>query len=122
MLSALLGIIILSFFYYWWDLLKMYRRYKKGVDEMSKSKFYTFLVLNYVVTSILALMVLSFVPLHSGEYKFLWPYINLLTALTQVIPLSISYYIYRQYNNIKKGNNDTITKTDEFTLDDNDNK
>lgn len=116
-LGALFSFLILGGIYYWWDLLKMYRRYKKGVDEMSETKFYIFLALNFIILGFVTLIVLATADIDfSRESEF----------LNFIIPLAIasfiSYLLFRQYKRIKKNNNDTITKKEEFTLDDNDNK
>jgi hypothetical protein len=107
-LGALFGFIIVSGFYYWWHLLRMFHRYKKGVDDISKSQFYTFLVLNYFVLLLISSFTLSFLLI--GQ-----PIIVAILIL-QIIPLIISYLIYRKYRKINSSNNDIITKTENIDL------
>ena len=116
MLAVLFGLIIISLFYYWWYLLKIYRKYKKGVDEMSNTQFYMFLTLNFGVISLATLMVYSCIPVHSKEYKWLWSYTNIIPVILQIIPLFVSYLIYRQYRKIKQSNTDIITKTEDIDI------
>ena len=116
MLGALFGFILICLLYYWWHLLKVFRKYKKGVDEMSKTQFYTFLLLNFGVISLATLMVYSLIPVYSQKFKWLWPYMDIIPVFLQIIPLIISYLIYRQYRKIKNSNNDIITKTETIEM------
>lgn len=48
------------------------------------------------VTSLITLMIYSLIPVYSQEYKWLWPYTNIIPIILQIIPLTISWYIYRK--------------------------
>ena len=116
MLAALLGFIIIGLFYCWWHLLKTFCRYKKGVDAMSVKQFYSFLFLNFGVVSFLTLSIYSCFPVHSQEYKWLWPYTDIIPVILQIIPLFVSYLIYKIYRKIKRTNTDIIIKTEDINL------
>lgn len=116
MLKAIFGFILVSLFYYWWHLLKTFRRYKKGVDAMSAKQFYSFLFLNFGVASFLTLSIYSCFPVHSQEYKWLWPYTGIMPIILQIIPLFVSYLIYRIYRKINRPNTDIIIKTEDVNL------
>lgn len=116
MLASLFGFIIASLIYYWWHLLKTFRRYKKGVDVMSQSQFYIFLFLNFGVICFVTLLVFSFFPVHSKEYEWIWPYTDIIPIILQIIPLFISYIIFRKYRKIKNSNTDIITKSETIDM------
>lgn len=116
MLAALFGFIIISLCYYWWHLLRVFRNYKKGIDEMSNIQFYIFLLLNFGVISLATLSIFSLIPVHSKDFKWIWPYTDIIPVILQIIPLIISYLIYRKYRIIKSSNNDIITKTESIDM------
>lgn len=108
MLAALLGFALICLIYSWWHLLKVFRNYKKGVDEMSNIQFYIFLLLNYLVLNLFSSFAVG--------YFMIGQEIIVAILIIQIIPLIISYLIFRKYRKIKKSNNDTITKTETIDM------
>lgn len=116
MLGALFSFILLCLFYYWWHLLQVFRHFRKGKDIMSYTQFWIFLVLNFGVISAITLSIYSFIPVHTKEYEWLWPYTDVLPIALQIIPLIVSCLIYRLYQQAKKHNKDIVTKKESIDL------
>ena len=111
MLAVFFQMLSLAFFYYWWEHLKLFRKYKRGVDEMSNKQFYIFLSLNFGILCLVSIGCFC-----CFEGMWLWDFMERVPVILLIFPLLISYLIYRQYEKIKQENNDIITKTEKIEL------